>query len=257
MSMTRRKSPIELVKAEEARLGIRLPDWLRARLAEKVRTDVLLDGETWTLYPVWDPTSRSSARRTAGSIARETAELHRQFGDLLPAGALAVGEESDSGDILLIVAGEPHPLRLRMGSGTLEPVRVAGVRREASSSSRPDEPRASLEAALSGPHHAGGELVIEAPGTPYFVRFTFSQDATRAEAVGLANLPKLHVFRAGTTITQALAELKWSPPSDPSSGNWTRQWSAASWDVREVVRLVVDTFERAYHLYPRVLRVRT
>jgi len=60
-----------IVEAEK-QLGRRLPDELRARLLRSNGGEIEVEGDTWTLHPVWDPTDRKRMARTANHIVTET-----------------------------------------------------------------------------------------------------------------------------------------------------------------------------------------
>jgi hypothetical protein len=98
----------EHIAAEEAKLGRRLPEPLRSRLAMNNGGEIAcLDAdwdEWWRLYPVWDPTDRRTVGRTANNIVRETESLHRDLSGILPEDAIAVGA-NDGGDHLIVRAG--------------------------------------------------------------------------------------------------------------------------------------------------------
>lgn len=98
----------EHIAAEEAKLGRRLPEPLRSRLSADNGGEIACSDpnwdESWRLYPVWDPTDRRTAGRTANSIARETESLHRDLGGIFPEDAIAVGS-NDGGDHLIVRAG--------------------------------------------------------------------------------------------------------------------------------------------------------
>jgi hypothetical protein len=62
--------------------------------------ELTCDGEVWQIHPVWDPTDRRTATRSANHIARETAEANQRSG--FPHGAIVVGANG-SGDLLVVL----------------------------------------------------------------------------------------------------------------------------------------------------------
>lgn len=90
-----------LVAAAEARLGRRLPDTHRRRLLEENGGEIRASGETWWLFPVWDPTNKKTMARTASHILRENEMLRREWPDVLPAGYLTIAENG-GGDYLVL-----------------------------------------------------------------------------------------------------------------------------------------------------------
>src|ERR1700744_6319893 len=96
--------PVEeqFILAAEQVLGRLLPASLRKRLRVANGGDVEVGGDTWTLFPVWDPTDRRRMVRTANHIIRETEQARgwRSF----PQRAIAVGANG-SGDLLILPEG--------------------------------------------------------------------------------------------------------------------------------------------------------
>src|SRR5512147_1653481 len=91
----------QLVDTAEASLGRRLPIELRNRLVQQSGGTIDAGGETWSLYPVWDPTDRKTAARTANHILRENEALRRDWPEALPPGFVAIAD-NEGGDYLVI-----------------------------------------------------------------------------------------------------------------------------------------------------------
>lgn len=86
----------------EARLGLQLPPALKARLLEANGGEISAAGEDWDLHPVWDPTDRKTASRSANHIEVET-RVARSWTDF-PAQGVSVAMNA-SGDRLVIFPG--------------------------------------------------------------------------------------------------------------------------------------------------------
>lgn len=106
------------VRDAEAQLGRTLPAALRARLLRDNGGEVECDGGAWQLFPVWDPTDRRTARKTANHVVAETraAAAWRGF----PPGAIAVAADG-SGDLLVVPAGSDEIVIWRHETRELEP----------------------------------------------------------------------------------------------------------------------------------------
>ena len=94
----------ELVAAEEAQIGRRLPPAHRERLIRENGGEVEADGQVWTLMPVRDATDRKTTGRSANHIVRENEALRREPWDRFPEGCLAIADNG-GGDLLVIVPG--------------------------------------------------------------------------------------------------------------------------------------------------------
>ena len=90
------------IKDAETELGITFPAELRDRLLSNNGGEILAADEPWTLHPVWDPSDRKRASRSANHIVKET-EIARQWPGF-PADAVAVATDG-SGDYLILRAG--------------------------------------------------------------------------------------------------------------------------------------------------------
>lgn len=113
----------ELLVAAEHELGRRLPEPHRNRLIRENGGEVQAADETWTLYPVWDPTSRKTMGRTANHIIRENESLRRDWPDILPDGHIAIAD--NGGGDLLVLAPEADEIRFwDHETGELIPVSV-------------------------------------------------------------------------------------------------------------------------------------
>lgn len=248
----------ERIDEEQARVGRPFPVAMRERLLRSNGGDILVGEERWTLFPVWDPGTKASSRRSASHVARETASLYEALGALLPPGLVAIGENG-SGDYLLLDP-QARPVVWRHEDGTIEPADVdwaggrPGTRRRSIRAEAVERVAAGLADLAAGSTSA---VVIEAPGTGIYIQFARSADTIVGECVGERNLRKLDAHLMGTTMRARLPELGWAAPSDPAadSGNWTRACYAATWDPAAAARLVVRTFAEVYGLEPWALEV--
>lgn len=112
------------LREAERELGRSLPKPLRERLLRDNGGEVTITGypdedEVWQLHPVWDPSDRKRASRSANHIVRET----REAASDLPAGAVVIAANG-TGD-LLVLASEPERVSWwDPASGELHPVEV-------------------------------------------------------------------------------------------------------------------------------------
>ena len=113
----------EMVGAAEARLGRRFPNALRDRLIMDNGGEVEAIGETWWLFPVWDPSNRKTMARTAGHVVRENETLRREWPDALPPGYLVVADNG-GGDYLAVAPGSDHVLVWDHETREAKPVNV-------------------------------------------------------------------------------------------------------------------------------------
>jgi hypothetical protein len=95
----------ELIAAAEGLLGRRLPDAHRTRLIRENGGEVRAARDHWTLYPVWDPSTRTTMGRTANHIIRENEGLRREWPDALPEGFIAMADNSGA-DLLVLPPGK-------------------------------------------------------------------------------------------------------------------------------------------------------
>ena len=91
------------IRAAEDQLGIQFPRELRERLQRENGGEIETDGypgddPAWQLHPVWDPSTKRSAKRTASHIVHETAEARTS--PRFPPDAVAVASNG-TGDILV------------------------------------------------------------------------------------------------------------------------------------------------------------
>jgi hypothetical protein len=99
----------EFIAKAEDRLGVRLPDALRARLLAENGGELEVDDESWTLFPVADNSDRKRVARSANHIVAEAANA-RMWEGFPPAGvAIAT---SGGGDFLILLPDEGDPTRL-------------------------------------------------------------------------------------------------------------------------------------------------
>ena len=94
-----------MVATAEERLARRLPGPHRDRLIRENGGEVTAAGDSWTLYPVWDPTDRRTMGRTASHIVRENEARRKEWPGMLPEGVVAIADNG-AGDLLVIVPGD-------------------------------------------------------------------------------------------------------------------------------------------------------
>jgi hypothetical protein len=214
-----------------------------------------VDGEDWSLYPVWDPTNRRTAAATAGHIARETENLYRGMPQVLPPDRAAIGENG-AGDYLLLRSdgkifiwrhetGNEEAVRLRF-----QPEAVAPRRR---GNSPIDRVANVLSLIQSGEATA---VVVDSRGSGVYVQFARVRDFVTGEAIGERNLSRLLAYRLSARIVERLPALGWQAPSnDPdSAGNWSRSWDFHQWDATACADLAVRTLVDVYGLEPSAIR---
>ena len=109
------------VAAAEAELGRRLPESLRGHLLQSNGGEVEAAGDVWQLHPVWDPSDRKRAGRTANHIVGETARAREWPG--FPGGAISVAANG-SGDHLILESGGDAFALWDHETGTVEPIDV-------------------------------------------------------------------------------------------------------------------------------------
>jgi hypothetical protein len=246
------------IDEEEERVGRRLPLALRDRLIAANGGELFIGDEEWTLFPVWDPTSKRSAARSSGHIARETAALYEALADVLSPGLVALAENG-SGDYLMIDASS-ITLIWRHETNDLESVEVEWDRKRPVARARSHRAEA-IDRVANGLASVGAgsdaAVVVEAPETGVYVQFASVSQGIVGEAVGESNLSRLLAFRMGPSMQAELPRLGWRPPADPAidHGNWTQSWSSPAWDPQSVARLVVRTFSQVYGLEPWALVV--
>ncbi len=251
-------APIAQIDQEQERVGRPFPPGLRERLLASNGGSLFVGEEEWTLFPVWDPTTKRSAGRSSGHIARETSALYEGLAGILVPGLVAVAENR-SGDYLMIDRSS-RPLIWRHETNALEQVDV-DWRRDRPLAKR-SSPRAEAiarvaSALVSMSTRPKAAVVIEAPETGIYVQFESSPEGVVGEAVGASNLSRLSAYHMGSAMQLKLPGLGWWPPMDPARdhGNWTRVWSSSEWDPASAARLVVRTFTEVYGLEPWALAV--
>ena len=219
--------------------------------------DLYIVDEPWTLYPVWDPTTKRSAGRSAGHIERATASLYDGLAEILPPGMVAVADNGD-GDYLFLDPGS-RPVIWRHESGEFEPADVDWERDRPSPKRRSHRQEAIDRVAETLTRLGRAEIsvaVVHAPRTEMYIQFRRAEDGIVGEAVGEQNLSKLTVYHFGSSLRDGLPALGWAAPTDPytDAGNWTRAWSEGEWDAHAIARIVVRTFMDVYHLEPWALQ---
>jgi hypothetical protein len=93
---------VPLIREAELQLGRRLPMDLRVRLHRDNGSEVRAAGDSWRLFPVFDPRDCKRMTRTAGHVVRETRSARARAG--FPQGAIAIAENG-GGDLLIVRDG--------------------------------------------------------------------------------------------------------------------------------------------------------
>ena len=113
----------ELVAAAEAVLGRTLPEAHRTRLIRENGGEIRAMRDTWTLFPVWDPTNRKTMGRTANHIVRENEALRRDWPDVLPERWVAIADNG-AGDYLVLSPADDVVRFWDHETGELTPVQA-------------------------------------------------------------------------------------------------------------------------------------
>jgi len=111
---------IHIVTAENE-LGRTLPQGLRSRLRRSNGGEVQTATDDWRLYPIFDPSDRKRAARSANHIVRETEGWRCSRG--FPAGAIAIADDG-AGNALILRAGMDEIERWDHETSELDPVVV-------------------------------------------------------------------------------------------------------------------------------------
>ena len=90
----------ECISKTEARLGVRLPESLRAHLLAENGGEVEVDNDSWSLFPVADSSDRKRLARSANHIVAEGANARMWSG--FPQAAVAIAENG-AGDFLILL----------------------------------------------------------------------------------------------------------------------------------------------------------
>jgi len=110
MNRTRMPAREEDIARVEEKVGVRLPDWLRARLLAEngfeLDDGAGITGKVWRMLPVMDRSQRSRMSRTAQDIAWHTAQVREVAG---LSGAVVVGYSSSSEDRLVLMPSVEDP----------------------------------------------------------------------------------------------------------------------------------------------------
>ena len=93
---------VALIHEAERQLGRKLPMDLRVRLHRDNGGDVRAAGDSWRLFPVFDPGDRRRITRTANHVVREARAARGTAG--FPVNAIAIAENG-GGDYLIIRGG--------------------------------------------------------------------------------------------------------------------------------------------------------
>ena len=85
--------PPKYIEEAERALGAPLPDGYRLAMERRNGGEVLVDGETWWLHPIWDKSSHERLSRTCNHVVTETARWIEWTG--VPEGAVAIGQMAE------------------------------------------------------------------------------------------------------------------------------------------------------------------
>lgn len=92
----------------ERELGIRIPREYRERLMARNGGELTTAGDDWQVFPVFDPTDRKTAGRTASHIVQETRSARECDG--FPPGAVAIAANGEGDYLVLLPAATPGRL---------------------------------------------------------------------------------------------------------------------------------------------------
>jgi hypothetical protein len=92
----------ECIGAAELALGFRFPAAWRRALEQRNGGEFILNGEDWSIHPVWDDSDRKHAARTTNHVGRETEQARKWHG--FPATAVALANNGH-GDLLIVLPG--------------------------------------------------------------------------------------------------------------------------------------------------------
>ena len=112
---------LNLIQEAENQLGRRLPADLRVRLSRSNGGEIGVSGDSWTIFPVWDPTNRKTMIRTSNHIIRENASARKWPG--FPQEAIAIATNG-SGDFLISRAEDDFIEIWDHETGQMEPVEI-------------------------------------------------------------------------------------------------------------------------------------
>jgi hypothetical protein len=116
----------ERVRDAERELGREFPPTLRRRLLRENGGDIEVagypgDDASWQLHPVWDPTDRRTAARSAAHIVHQTNEVGSGSG--VPDGAVVIAGNG-SGDLLLLLADDDRAYWWDHETHLVRPIRL-------------------------------------------------------------------------------------------------------------------------------------
>ena len=87
------------IQQAESELGRALPAWLRSRLMSDNGGELVVDGEAWSLYPVWDSSDRKRMARTGNHLVLETREARKW--KTFPRNAIAIAANGFGDHVIL------------------------------------------------------------------------------------------------------------------------------------------------------------
>lgn len=97
------------IEEAEAKLGVSLPAWLRARLLAENGGTIEAADDFWELFSVFDKTDRKRIARSSTNIPGETESARDWPG--FPPSAVAIAADG-SGDLLVLLPAEDNPAAL-------------------------------------------------------------------------------------------------------------------------------------------------
>lgn len=93
---------LERIVAAERELGFQFPAAWRRSLERLNGGEFVLNGEDWSIHPVWDDSDPKRASRAANDVRRETGEARKWHG--FPAAGIALANNGQ-GDLLIWMPG--------------------------------------------------------------------------------------------------------------------------------------------------------
>ena len=97
------------IETAEAKLGVSLPPWLRARLLAKNGGAIEAADDYWELFSVFDTTDRKHISRSSTNIPGETESARDWPG--FPSSAVAIASNG-TGDLLVLLPAADSPTTL-------------------------------------------------------------------------------------------------------------------------------------------------
>jgi hypothetical protein len=114
---------LDRILEAERRLGVEFPPDLKALILQRNGGHLSANGDDWELHPVWDPTDRRTASRSANHVELET-RVARSWSRFPPL-AVSIGVNS-SGDRLVLLPGSDRIHAWDHETGTCAPIDQEG-----------------------------------------------------------------------------------------------------------------------------------